>query len=57
MNWRAKLKYEALPKVKSWNIEINTAMMKVEARVLPAPAITYGGNKTLRAAFGYVIYL
>jgi len=52
MAWRSKLKYEALPKVKSWNIEINSAMMKVEARVLPPPAITYGGNKTLRAAFG-----
>jgi len=52
MNWRSKLKYEALPKVKAWNIEINTSMMKVEARVLPPPAITYGGSKTLRAAFG-----
>jgi len=52
MAWRNKLKYEALPKVKSWNIEINTAMMKVEARVLPPPAITYGANKTHRAAFG-----
>jgi hypothetical protein len=52
MAWRSKLKYEALPKVKSWNIEINTSMMKVDARVLPAPAITYGGGRTLRAAFG-----
>lgn len=52
MDWRAKLKYEALPKVKAWGIEVNTRMQTVEARVLPAPNITYGGNKTLRAAFG-----
>jgi eukaryotic translation initiation factor 2C len=52
MTWRKKLNYENLPKVKAWQIEINTSMMKVDARVLPAPAITYGGGKTLRAAFG-----
>ena len=52
MEWRGKLRYEALPKVKAWGVEVNTQMMKIEARVLPAPSITYGGNKTLRAAFG-----
>lgn len=54
MDWRAKLKYENLPKVKAWGVEVNTQMMKIEARVLNAPAITYGGGKTLRAAFGSV---
>lgn len=54
MTWRSKLKYEALPKVKAWGVEVQTKMMQVEARVLPTPAITYGGNKTLRAAFGCV---
>lgn len=54
MDWRGKLNYETLPKIKAWGVEVNREMMKIEARVLPAPAITYGGNKTLRAAFGFV---
>jgi hypothetical protein len=49
--WRDKLDYGNLPKVKAWNVEVNKEMMKVEARVLPPPTIQYTGQ-TQRPNFG-----
>ncbi|ODN94352.1 argonaute [Cryptococcus wingfieldii CBS 7118] len=51
-NWRAKLNYSNLPKLKAWNVEINQNMMTVPARVLPGPSVFYHGNKAIRANFG-----
>ncbi|KIR56890.1 argonaute [Cryptococcus gattii Ru294] len=50
--WRQKLNYSNLPKLKAWQVEVNTNMMAVPARVLPAPSVIYEGNKTIRANFG-----
>ncbi|WVQ76034.1 hypothetical protein IAR50_005670 [Cryptococcus sp. DSM 104548] len=52
MAWRQKLNYENLPKLKAWGIQVARDMLTVQARVLNAPAVLYGGNKRLRAAFG-----
>lgn len=49
--WREKLDYGNLPKVKAWNVEVNKEMMKVEARVLPPPTVQYTGQ-TQRPNFG-----
>jgi eukaryotic translation initiation factor 2C len=51
-DWRRKLNYENLPKLKHWGVEIQQNMMQVPARVLQAPNITYGGGKNMRTAFG-----
>ncbi|ORX38808.1 Argonaute-like protein [Kockovaella imperatae] len=51
-NWRRELNYQNLPKVKAWGLEVRTEMMRVNARVLAPPAVTYGANKTARTQFG-----
>ena len=53
--WRQKLNYSNLPKLKAWQVEVNTNMMAVPARVLPAPSVIYEGNKTIRPNFGLVV--
>lgn len=50
--WRQELNYQNLPKVKAWGVEVQTQMMKINARVLNAPNVIYGGNKSLRAMYG-----
>jgi len=50
--WRTQLRYESLPKVRDWGVEVQSKMMQVQARVLNPPSITYGANKSLRAQFG-----
>ncbi|ORY31025.1 putative Argonaute-like protein [Naematelia encephala] len=50
--WRGKLNWDNLPKVRTWGIELQKEPMKINARVLVPPSITYGQNKQLRAQFG-----
>jgi hypothetical protein len=50
--WRQKLDYGNLPKLKSWGLEVNPNMMRVDARVLPTPKVTYNQGKTLNCQFG-----
>ncbi|ODN82180.1 hypothetical protein L202_02471 [Cryptococcus amylolentus CBS 6039] len=52
MAWRQKLDYDNLPKLKAWGVQVAREMMTVQARVLNAPSVLYGGNKNLRVAFG-----
>lgn len=52
VGWRQKLGYERQSKLSAWGLEVNTQMMGFKARVLPPPAITYGGDKTLKANNG-----
>ncbi|KAK4686649.1 eukaryotic translation initiation factor 2C, partial [Tremellales sp. Uapishka_1] len=42
--WRAKLNWGNLPKVKAWGMQIKPEMMTVDARVLPAPDVMYQGK-------------
>lgn len=39
--WRNKLDWGNLEKVKAWNVEVNPNMMTLQGRVLPPPAIHY----------------
>lgn len=43
--WRAKLDWGNLEKVKKWNVQVNTQMMAVQGRVLPPPAIHYASGQ------------
>lgn len=52
--WRGKLAYEKLPKIKAWGVEVVNEMMKVQARVLQPPNVVYGGNGRARVQFGSV---
>jgi eukaryotic translation initiation factor 2C len=47
-----KLDYDNLPKLKAWGVGVQSQMMKLEARVLQPPQITYGGNKKTIASNG-----
>jgi hypothetical protein len=51
-NWRQKLDYDGLPRIKAWGLSVKPQMMTVNARVLPSPMITYGASKTLRVQRG-----
>ncbi|WWD21504.1 hypothetical protein CI109_105990 [Kwoniella shandongensis] len=48
MGWRRTIDYSALPKLKAWGLSIEDQMMKIPARVLPPPIVSYGGGKQLR---------
>ncbi len=50
--WRARLNYENLPKIKAWGLDIATSMVQVEGRVLQPPKVKYFRNKELIANFG-----
>ena len=52
--WRQRLNYANLPKLKAWGVEVQSNMSKVNARVLQPPEIIYGGQKRMRANFGQV---
>ncbi|KAI9636399.1 putative eukaryotic translation initiation factor 2C 2 [Dioszegia hungarica] len=51
-DWRKKLDWGNLPKVKAWNVKIDPNMMQVKARVLAPPVITYSANKTQQPSGG-----
>lgn len=50
--WRRKLDYSSLPKLKAWGLEVNTNMMKVNARILPEPQVSYARGKKARCMNG-----
>ncbi|WVQ83346.1 hypothetical protein IAT38_005485 [Cryptococcus sp. DSM 104549] len=50
--WRKRLNYANLPKLKAWGVEVQPAMMSVDARVLQPPMVQYGNSKSVRANFG-----
>ncbi|CAD6584810.1 MAG: hypothetical protein TREMPRED_003962 [Tremellales sp. Tagirdzhanova-0007] len=50
--WRQKLNYANLPKLKAWGVEVQQNMSQVKARVINPPDVMYGANKTARANFG-----
>jgi eukaryotic translation initiation factor 2C len=50
--WRRRLNYESLPKIKAWGLEIAPNMVQVEGRVLQPPKVKYFRGKELVANFG-----
>jgi eukaryotic translation initiation factor 2C len=50
--WFRKLDYASKPLLQQWGLEVRNQMMEVDARVLPAPKVTYRNNKTLNCQFG-----
>lgn len=50
--WFATLDYNNVPKIKAWGVEVNHLPMNVVSRVLPAPKVMYGQNKSIPANFG-----
>nr|XP_019047161.1 hypothetical protein I302_03768 [Kwoniella bestiolae CBS 10118]OCF26091.1 hypothetical protein I302_03768 [Kwoniella bestiolae CBS 10118] len=44
MNWRRKLNYSQLPKLREWCLEVSPEMMKIPARILEPPQVQYRGR-------------
>jgi eukaryotic translation initiation factor 2C len=49
MEWRKRLDYDKLPKIKAWGLDIAKDMMQVKARVLPPPTVQYGAGRIVPA--------
>lgn len=49
--WRQRLSYDELPKLRAWGLRVNDQMMEVSARVLPPPMVVYKTGSS-RAANG-----
>ncbi|RXK35353.1 hypothetical protein M231_07375 [Tremella mesenterica] len=47
-DWRAKLNYSELPKIKAWGMQVQNQMLQAQARILPGPQVQYAGGKTVR---------
>ncbi|WVQ85375.1 hypothetical protein IAT38_007540 [Cryptococcus sp. DSM 104549] len=50
--WRAELAYEKQAKLAAWGLQVNTSMVQVQARILPAPPVVYAGNAIARPMDG-----
>jgi len=44
-NQRLKSSKESTETLKSWNVELDSALVEIPARVLPAEKIVFGNNK------------
>jgi eukaryotic translation initiation factor 2C len=49
MEWRQRLDYDKLPKIKAWGLDVSKVMMEVKARVLPPPTVHYGAGRIMPA--------
>ncbi|KAK8847413.1 hypothetical protein IAR55_005271 [Kwoniella newhampshirensis] len=52
MGWRRTIDYSALPKLKAWGVSVEAQMMRIPARVLTPPSVSYSGGKQLRVNNG-----